>query len=98
MEGAYRLKFLLTTVCSQDNSPQPVLSHVVTNPFTVYTAKKFPGMARKLGCLSGFLLLITTQLLLISLNHSRRKVSKYPSEMKSENEIRTEKKSLIDQP
>ncbi|TIA83282.1 hypothetical protein E3P98_00845 [Wallemia ichthyophaga] len=45
MEGAYRLKFLLTTVCSQDNSPQPVLSHVVTNPFTVYTAKKFPGMA-----------------------------------------------------
>ncbi|TIA88746.1 hypothetical protein E3P99_02426 [Wallemia hederae] len=43
-EGVYRLKFLLTTVC-EPSAPAPVLNSVITNPFTVFTAKKFPGMA-----------------------------------------------------
>ncbi|EIM23965.1 hypothetical protein E3Q22_02657 [Wallemia mellicola] len=48
-EGVYRLKFLLTTVCLLPNmthkDPLPVLVEAITNPFTVFTAKKFPGMA-----------------------------------------------------
>ena len=29
------------------NQPLPVLIETLTDPFTVYTAKKFPGMTRK---------------------------------------------------
>jgi len=44
--GVYRLKFRLTDwgVVEETDQPQPILAEALSEPFTVYSSKDFPGM------------------------------------------------------
>ncbi|KAF9583927.1 hypothetical protein BGW38_008086 [Lunasporangiospora selenospora] len=43
-EGVYTLKFSLMRFGSENGHASTLVTEVVSNPFTVYSAKKFPGM------------------------------------------------------
>ncbi|KAF9354609.1 hypothetical protein BGX34_010909, partial [Mortierella sp. NVP85] len=43
-EGAYTLKFSFNLPPTSDGPPSPVLATVFSEPFTIYSAKRFPGM------------------------------------------------------
>ncbi|KAK3818703.1 MAG: velvet factor-domain-containing protein [Benniella sp.] len=43
-EGAYTLKFSFTLPPTPDGPPSSVLATVFSEPFTIYSAKRFPGM------------------------------------------------------
>ena len=52
--GKYRLKFTLIRIDPQNMMPgtkHPTVAHVVTDIFSVYTAKDFPGMRASSGLL-----------------------------------------------
>ncbi|ORZ05514.1 velvet factor [Lobosporangium transversale] len=46
-EGAYTLKFSFTLPPTPGGPPSPVRATVFSEPFTIYSAKRFPGMTGK---------------------------------------------------